>query len=152
MAGGWRAIHIASYDGSTEVVAILLKAGAEVNVFTDTFHETPLVLAAMNGHVATMKLLLKAGADLELQNSCGKTAGEYAVSLNKHAAVDALSSWKVRARAGVENRGEHRPHAAPRRARRSKSGRARGSGAAWPRRSQKRRGGGAARRSLRCSS
>jgi len=50
-------LHLAAEFGYTEVVGMLLKAGAKVNV------GSPLALAAKRGHVEAVELLLKAGAN-----------------------------------------------------------------------------------------
>lgn len=57
----------------TEVVKILLEAGADVNI-GDMFNDTALMLAAGSGCIETVKILLEAVADVTTKNWKGKTA------------------------------------------------------------------------------
>ena len=62
-ATGWNALFEAATEGRSEVVAVLLAAGARVNG-TDTWEgRTPLSLACATGSVELMQMLLDAGAD-----------------------------------------------------------------------------------------
>jgi cytohesin len=70
----WRRapIHSAVIVGDIELVAVLLKAGADIESRTEG-GSTPLHFAANWGTVALVKLLLDAGADPRAQNSNGET-------------------------------------------------------------------------------
>ena len=58
-------ISIASYHGSTDIVKLLLKAGANVNYSRMLYYDrTNLMEAAGNGHYDIMKVLIKEGADV----------------------------------------------------------------------------------------
>ena len=92
--GGWTPLHWASMCGRTQVVPILLRAGAVVDARGNSYLWTPLMLAAMHGHAAIIKLLLEAGA---VPCRCAEL-------LNHPAAVEALDSWAVRARGGGPER------------------------------------------------
>ena len=94
---GCTPLHYASMVGNTQVVAILLRAGAVVDA-RDIALYTPLMFAAWAAHPATIKLLLEAGADPALQERLGRTARRVAERYNQRAAVEALDSWAVRAR------------------------------------------------------
>ncbi|KAF1948170.1 ankyrin, partial [Byssothecium circinans] len=59
------ALTAAAYDGQSEIVSILLKAGARVNSEDGWALQT----AAGQGHIEVVKLLLEAGADV---NACTK--------------------------------------------------------------------------------
>jgi len=59
---GVTALHVAAQGGHTEVVDILIEAGADVTILDDE-KRSPLLLAVKGNHVETSKSLLKAGAD-----------------------------------------------------------------------------------------
>ena len=63
----------AALMGHTEVVALLLEHGADVNVRSRD-GATALHTAAFLGRVETVKLLLQKGADISLRNNAGSTA------------------------------------------------------------------------------
>ena len=63
----------AAREGHTETVQALLAAGADVINASDSFGETPLMLAATNGHIETVQALIKAGADVNAPSSFGTT-------------------------------------------------------------------------------
>ncbi|MCY3740848.1 MAG: CotH kinase family protein [Candidatus Poribacteria bacterium] len=66
-------LSIASLMGHTEVVALLLEHGADVNAKSRD-GGTPLHAAAFLGRAETVKLLLKKGADTTLRNNMGSIA------------------------------------------------------------------------------
>ncbi|KAL7060140.1 hypothetical protein AAHC03_09272 [Spirometra sp. Aus1] len=66
-------LHIAAWQGHSELVALLLQAGTPVDV-RDKEDRTPLHSAAWQNHAAVCRLLLKAGADVNAVCSQGATA------------------------------------------------------------------------------
>jgi ankyrin repeat protein len=65
---GHTPLIVAARDGHTEIVAELLKAGADVNAMEPTFMSVPLHKAAYNGRIDIMKLLVKhPGIKLDFQ-------------------------------------------------------------------------------------
>ncbi|XP_014217505.1 ankyrin repeat domain-containing protein 27-like isoform X2 [Copidosoma floridanum] len=59
---GETALHIASAAGCTEIIQLLLDAGAKVNLVTRSEGRTPLHLACLHEHVQTAKMLLSCGS------------------------------------------------------------------------------------------
>ena len=60
--GGFCLLHWAASSGDTEIVRMLLQAGADVHARTLIFHETALKLALKGHHSETAELLRSAGA------------------------------------------------------------------------------------------
>jgi uncharacterized protein len=61
---------VASRDGHTEIVRLLLEAGADVNATEPTFGAVPLHKAVYNGHAASTRLIAAwPGVDLDFQGS-----------------------------------------------------------------------------------
>ena len=64
---------IAAFNGCTDIVRMLLDAGANIEHKNDQ-GENALISAAQEGHIDTVKLLLDAGADVNQSNTDGETA------------------------------------------------------------------------------
>ena len=73
--GGGSPLTIAAVFGHTEVVRVLLEAGAAVN-WQDAQGSTALHSAAFLGHPEIVAILLQNGADPNVRNSSGATAEE----------------------------------------------------------------------------
>ena len=76
---GMTALHRASHEGRTESVVLLLKLGANPNLRSKEIGmfvggETPLILAALRGHVECVKNLVERGADVNSQDDRQQTA------------------------------------------------------------------------------
>ncbi len=71
--GGLTALLHASRDGYREVVHTLLDAGADVNQVSAGEKNSPLLIAAINGHFDLMLELLERGADPRLADLSGAT-------------------------------------------------------------------------------
>ena len=71
---GMSALHWAAMKGDVELVAILVRAGANLKAATRIDEVTPLLLAAENGHTAVVRALLDAGADANATDASGTTA------------------------------------------------------------------------------
>ncbi|NXF04265.1 ASB3 protein, partial [Smithornis capensis] len=63
---GWNSLHQASFQGSTEIMKILLEKGASKNC-RDDFGITPLFVAAQYGQLESLRLLVSHGADINSQ-------------------------------------------------------------------------------------
>ena len=68
-------LHCATWKGHTEVVSVLLEAGADVNAVNQNTHwgTTPLHAAAHANQAAIAKLLLDRGADTKAKDMEGRT-------------------------------------------------------------------------------
>lgn len=78
---GWTALLAAANDGHSDIVSLLLEAGADVDAQEPGGGWSALHFAAYSGHEAVVELLLDAGAPLEQTNQAGQTAIDVA---NKH--------------------------------------------------------------------
>ena len=63
----------ACVNGNSEVVKILLKRGALVNILNNMY-QTPLHASCWNQHSSCVSLLLASGADINFQDKDGCTA------------------------------------------------------------------------------
>lgn len=59
----YTALHIAAQQGNTDIMKLLIDAGAKINA-TDNDHWTPILVAAANGHTACVEILITAGANI----------------------------------------------------------------------------------------
>ena len=68
-------LHCATWKGQQEVVALLIKGGADVNAHNNNDHwgTTPLHAAAHANQAAIAQLLIDHGADLNAQDREGRT-------------------------------------------------------------------------------
>ncbi len=68
-------LHCATWKGQQEVVALLIKAGADVNAYNNNDHwgTSPLHAAAHANQVAIAQLLIDHGADVNAQDKEGRT-------------------------------------------------------------------------------
>jgi ankyrin repeat protein len=85
------ALFLAAYDGKTDIVKALLKAGANVHAGD----EHALEIAVLHGHTDTAKALLEAGADPRDESS--PDAAWRLAAMNGHIdTVKALFEWTNR--------------------------------------------------------
>lgn len=77
LVGGWNqstALHLASHGGHLQIVQFLHQHGQENIDCTNTYGDTPLLLAAEQGYVDVASyFLLSCGASLDKKNSSGFT-------------------------------------------------------------------------------
>jgi len=79
---GWAPVHYAASGPSTELLALLLDRGANVNALAPN-GSTPLMMAARFGTEDSVKLLVQRGADKKLLNDRNVSAAEMARSLDR---------------------------------------------------------------------
>ncbi|MEP7117423.1 MAG: ankyrin repeat domain-containing protein, partial [Acidobacteriota bacterium] len=92
---GMTALHWAAMNGSTELVAFLLQAGADPNPATRVGGYTPLLLAAKQGHGAVVDRLLAGGATAGAGTDNGTTALMFAAQSGDLRSVELLLDRKV---------------------------------------------------------
>ena len=85
---GWTALMIASAEGYTEAVKILLGSGADPNMAAQN-GRTALMVAAGEGNIEIVKLLLDNHADTAIKDKEGRTAIDLAIIM-KHKEIVSL--------------------------------------------------------------
>ena len=87
------ALHMASANGHTEIVKLLLKVPgikvSELNVYKNT----PLHYAALNGHVDIVNLLIEAKADPNVVNDFDRIPLDEALQSGNTQIADILSEY-----------------------------------------------------------
>tara|TARA_E500000178_G_C16867463_1_gene682671 strand:- start:533 stop:991 length:459 start_codon:yes stop_codon:yes gene_type:complete len=76
-------LFYASRNGNTELVALLLDAGAHVRRYpidVDVNFTSPLVDASREGHTEIVRMLINAGADVNASDAFGTTAIQEAIA------------------------------------------------------------------------
>jgi ankyrin repeat protein len=77
-SGGDNPLHVAAIWGDSEAIALLIRAGADVNSVGDMGY-TPLLHAVTYGHLAAVRVLLATGASPHVRSEFGTTAVEKAM-------------------------------------------------------------------------
>jgi ankyrin repeat protein len=86
---GASGMHIAASSGNLQILAVLYKAGADINQ-RDKIGNTPLHNAADHAHVEAVKLLLDLKANVDAENKNGMTALMFAAKAGDADSVRAL--------------------------------------------------------------
>ena len=96
-ADGRTALHFAADDGNLELVELLVRAGANVDVGTRIGAYTPLHMASGNGHAEVMEALIAAGADPQ-----AATTNSGVLPLHLAAASDDPDAVRILLEAGAD--------------------------------------------------
>jgi len=84
-------IHLAAEEGKNNMVACLLKHGADVNTPTEGANRiTPLHFAAANGRTSVVETLIAAGADINMKDFAGKTPLTWAIESDRKDTAEML--------------------------------------------------------------
>ncbi len=78
-------LHVASENNNVSIVKLLIKYGADVNIYANTLYlNTPLHIAALNDSSEVVTILLENGANINIYNdyTIGKTPLHLAVMNN----------------------------------------------------------------------
>ena len=86
---GWTPLHKAIIVGNTQIIPVLIKAGADVN--SDYYGDTPLHLVVGQNNEVIL-ILIKAGADVNATDNHGMTPLDWAKRYNDPEAIEYLSS------------------------------------------------------------
>ena len=87
---GETALINAAQKGHSEVIKLLLAAGADPDLQTKTEGRTALMAAARNGEEEAVQVLLNAGANPDLQNKNGETAFRIATAKKREKVIKLL--------------------------------------------------------------
>jgi ankyrin repeat protein len=87
---GMTALHWAARRGESEMVRVLLAAGANLRATTRLGNYTPLLLASEGGHATAIESLVAAGADIKSTTAAGVTPLMLASASGQAPAVKAL--------------------------------------------------------------
>jgi uncharacterized protein len=87
--GGTTGLHLAASSGNLQIIAILYKAGADINV-KDNVGSTPLDYAAEHDRIEALQLLLDMKARVDIENKNGMTALMFAAKTGDIDAIRAL--------------------------------------------------------------
>ena len=103
---GLTALHWAAMNNHTDIIDVLLYAGATVKPLTRVGGYTPLHLAARSGHSEIVTKLAMAGADPDEWTTTGVTALHFAAQANSAATIRALAEAGANLNApdGFQNR------------------------------------------------
>jgi ankyrin repeat protein len=71
---GWTYLHRAAQFGRTDIAALLLRFGADVNAHAhNSLANTPIICAVVGQHADLVEFLIARGADVNLANAAGAT-------------------------------------------------------------------------------
>lgn len=89
LAWGWEPAHWAAALGKSEMLELLIRAGANLNA-KDAQGHTPVHLGALYGHPEILRKAALAGAEMSEPSEQGLTPMDLALSANRKEASEAL--------------------------------------------------------------
>ena len=105
-------LHMASNNGRTEIVMLLLENKCNLNV-TDNDGNTPFMYAAWNNKMDTVRALVEAGCDITIRGFHNKTAAEKAKKRGNHAVAEYLTTGNEAGGSRSDERGRKKPRKNP---------------------------------------
>lgn len=103
---GFSPLHYAATEGFYEICLILLEAGANPNIQTNSSWATALHRASFRGHLKVVQLLLEKGADPLIQDADGSTALHKAKNNKKEEVMRFLNENYPNLKDVANNKGE----------------------------------------------
>jgi fibronectin type 3 and ankyrin repeat domains protein 1 len=80
---GWTPLlRAASINSTAEIVAVLVKHGADLNA-VDNKDKTPIMIATVMGNLGVVKALVQFGSSINIKNKYGRSLYELALSMNR---------------------------------------------------------------------
>ena len=98
-------LHVASGNGNTEIVTLLIENVTDINIW-DRRGDTPLIYAAYHGQMGNVCALVEALCDIKICNDERKNAAEVARERGHHAIAEYLANEAPR----VQVHSTHRAH------------------------------------------
>ena len=96
-------IIIAAFNGCTDIVRMLIDAGADIHHRNDQ-GENALISATQEGNIDVVKVLLNAGADVNQSNADGETAMSLAIRLRQKKELIDLLREKTYGAMGIKKK------------------------------------------------
>lgn len=96
-------IIIAAFNGCTDIVRMLIDAGADIHHRNDQ-GENALISATQEGNIDVVKVLLNAGADVNQPNADGETALSLAITLKQKKELIDLLREKMTDAMGIKKK------------------------------------------------
>ena len=94
---------IAAFNGCTDIVRMLIDAGADIHHRNDQ-GENALISAAQEGNIDVVKILLDAGANVNQENADGETALSLAIMLKQKKELIDLLREKTDGAMGIKKK------------------------------------------------
>ncbi|MFI8977353.1 ankyrin repeat domain-containing protein [Nocardia asteroides] len=88
-------LYCAVQETDEDMVALLLRSGADPNTYTREHGWTPLHLAARYGYTDTARLLIAAGCDTDALTRSGSTPLEIAIKNRRYDVIDLLDPTRT---------------------------------------------------------
>ncbi|MBJ7276249.1 ankyrin repeat domain-containing protein [Marinobacter salarius] len=93
---GFTPLYLAVYNSMSDVLPVLTKAGAKIDIVEPEHGFTPLMRAARNDDLKSLELLLKAGANVNAVDKRGRTALHHLASRSKSLLKDTYAKMTRR--------------------------------------------------------